>query len=258
MKMPFNRGVKVKQHCDKRLPLIACRTATFCRPESLNEAVESFLRQDYPGPKQMVILNDVPSMQYESRHPEVIIENAPARFPTLGDKMNHLISGIDADIVVNWPDDDIVLPNALSTIVKHMGDREVFAGRGYWYMESGVIKEYVFRHCAGVLAYRREVWDRVGGYASIDNGEDQNFHSKLKRLKSFQVTDLEPAESYFIYRWRTGYGHLSGFGADPEAYRKFGEQSMNRVEPGDYLLTPVWEEDYTRLVKAYQVKQGLI
>ena len=35
------------------LPSVVCRTATFGRGPLLNEAVESFLLQDYPGPKRM-------------------------------------------------------------------------------------------------------------------------------------------------------------------------------------------------------------
>ena len=233
------------------LPRVACRTATFCRPESLNEVVESFLRQDYPGPKKLIILNDCPTMTYVSNHPEVEVENVSVRFPTLGDKMNHLVSNIDADVVINWPDDDIMLPWAISTAVKHLAHNEIFAGCGYWYMESGEIREYVTRHCAGVLAYRRNIWDIVGGYASMDNGEDQNFFARLEAYSNFEVTHLQPEEAYFIYRWRTGFGHISGFGNDPDAYKKFGEQGMKRIQPGVYSIKPVWQKDYEALVKVF-------
>ena len=37
-----------------KLPFVSCQCLTFGRPAMLNEAVECFLRQDYPGPKECV------------------------------------------------------------------------------------------------------------------------------------------------------------------------------------------------------------
>ena len=119
-----------------RLPSVACRTATFGRPEPLNEAIEAFLRQDYSGLKTLHVLNDMPTMRYLYDHPEVEVINAEHRFATLGDKFNQLVEGAEADIIVNWPYDDIMLPRALSTVVRNISDNGVFLGRGYWYMEN--------------------------------------------------------------------------------------------------------------------------
>ena len=53
----------------------------------IEEAVESFLRQDYLR-KELVILNDTPGQVIEFDHPRVKIINWPERYPTLGEKRN--------------------------------------------------------------------------------------------------------------------------------------------------------------------------
>jgi len=38
---------------------VSCQCITYDRVELLEEAIESFLRQDYKGEKELVILNDI-------------------------------------------------------------------------------------------------------------------------------------------------------------------------------------------------------
>ena len=234
------------------LPSVVCRTATFGRGPLLNEAVESFLLQDYPGPKRMFILNDCPGVEYWCAHADVHVENSPTRFPTLGDKFNHLLASFDCDIVVNWPDDDIMLPHALSTVVAGIGDRDVFAGRGFWYMEKGEIRKFDDIHCAGVLAFRQRLWRELGGYAAMNSGEDKEFLARLTAHSDVEFTHLSPERAYFIYRWATGFGHLSGSdAAGSDGYADYGEKVMRRAVPGRYEIRPVWHDDYPGLVKDY-------
>ena len=233
------------------LPSVVCRTATFGRQELLNEAVESFLRQDYAGPKRMFILDDCPGVEYWCDHPEINIENAPRRFATLGDKFNHLLSSFECDIVVNCPDDDIMLPWAISTIVEKIESRNVFAGRGFWYMQAGQLRKFDHIHCAGVLAFRHHVWKELGGYASMNSGEDQEFFNRMKARFAFEYTELSPSQAYFIYRWNTGFGHLSGYGKHKDGYAAYGADVMNRSRPGVYQIQPAWRHDYLRLVREF-------
>jgi hypothetical protein len=235
-----------------KLPSIVCRTATFGRGPLLNEAVGSFLRQDYPGPKRMFILNDCPGVEYWCDHPDIHVENSPTRFPTLGDKFNHLLGSFECDIVVNWPDDDIMLPHAISTVVESIQDRDVFAGVGFWYMESGEIKKFDRLHCAGVLAFRHKLWRELGGYASMNSGEDKEFLARIRNHVDVEFSQLSPDQAYFIYRWATGFGHLSGYDhSSTDGYAEYGETVMGRSVPGQYEIRPTWKCDYQEMVKEF-------
>ena len=234
------------------LPSIVCRTATFGRGPLLNEAVEFFLRQDYAGPKRMFILNDCPGVEYWCGHPDVRVENSPTRFSTLGDKFNHLLGSFECDIVVNWPDDDIMLPHAISTVVDNIKGQDVFAGVGFWYMEDGEIQKFDKLHCAGVLAFRHLVWKELGGYASMNSGEDKEFFARICSNYLVEYSELPPEKAYFIYRWATGFGHLSGYGTGSiDGYAAYGESVMRRSVPGRFEIRPVWEDDYQELVEEY-------
>ena len=240
---------------DNGLPVVGCRMPTFGRPELLNEAVESFLRQDYPGPKKLYILNDLPGSTYCIDHDEVTIENSSDRFPTLGDKFNHLIGSMECDIVVNWSDDDIRLPWAISTIVEKLADRDVFTGVGFWYMESGEIQKFDPLHCAGVLAYRYHVWSELNGYAPMNSGEDWEFYNRISARFPLRHSNLDYQNAYFIYRWNTGFGHLSAH-ADPESgYRQHGVEAEKRVAKGMVEIRPFWAKDYVQAVRKF--REGL-
>src|SRR2546429_75321 len=62
------------------LPPVSCVCPTYARPELLEEAIESFLRQDYRGAKELIVLNDYACQTLELDHPEVRVVNVPKRF----------------------------------------------------------------------------------------------------------------------------------------------------------------------------------
>ena len=58
---------------------VSCFCCTYGRPDVLEEAIESFLRQDYEGPKELIVLNDFTQQTLHFEHPEVKIINAEQR-----------------------------------------------------------------------------------------------------------------------------------------------------------------------------------
>jgi len=57
------------------LPKISCLCPTYGRPQCLEEAIFSFLTQDYQGEKELVILNDLADQTLIFDHPDVKIIN---------------------------------------------------------------------------------------------------------------------------------------------------------------------------------------
>ena len=89
--------------------LISALCITYGRHQLLEEALESFLRQDYPN-KELIIINDLPEQTLIFEHPQVKIFNFKERFPTIGDKRNKSVEMSKGDILTSWDDDGIYLP----------------------------------------------------------------------------------------------------------------------------------------------------
>ena len=64
-------------------PLISCKCITYGRTNLLEEAVHSFLIQEYNGPKELIIVNDYPLQTLIFNHPEVKVINTDTTFPTI-------------------------------------------------------------------------------------------------------------------------------------------------------------------------------
>jgi glycosyltransferase involved in cell wall biosynthesis len=95
------------------LPELSCVCLTYGRPAVLEEAIHSFLQQDYQGTKELVILNDYEDQILEFDHPEVRVINVPRRFRTVGEKRNAAVALCRHDLLFVWDDDDLYLPHRL-------------------------------------------------------------------------------------------------------------------------------------------------
>ena len=73
----------------------------------------------------------------------------------------------------------------------------------------------------GGWAYRREVFEQVGGYPAINNGEDQGLARRLRRAAVAAADPIQLGlKPFYVYPWGTGGWHLSGMGHD--GYRRLG------------------------------------
>jgi hypothetical protein len=102
------------------LPGVSVLCPTYGRAARLPGLVMSYLKQDYAGPSELVILND--------RHDQVFtfdptlapstklvtILNVPQQFPTLGEKRNRLVAAATFPLVAWWDDDDRYLSGHLT------------------------------------------------------------------------------------------------------------------------------------------------
>jgi glycosyltransferase involved in cell wall biosynthesis len=234
-------------------PLVSCICPTYNRPPEyqhlLEEAIESFMRQDNPR-KELIVLNDAPGQELHCEAEGVVIVNAAERFATLGDKHNAMVGMARGEVIAVWDDDDISLPWRLSYSVERLGDADYFNPRCYWFLPPEGLRH---DHAAGIShnasVFTRAAFDLVGGYPSISNGYDrdidQAFVSRLERVIDPRFRESPPLtreEWFYIYRWGVSPSHVSG-GATNDAgnYPGIGEQP---VVPVCYVLEPHWERDY--------------
>lgn len=230
------------------LPKVSCQCITYGRPELLNEAVESFLRQDYCGEKELVILNDHPDITIEeSSHPEIKVFNVERRFRSIGEKRNACCGLCVGDIIFPWDDDDISLPWRISYSLEQMQNHHYYKPDKLWYWTNGTISvREAVAHAMG--AWSRDLFDDVGGYPHIQSGQDQGIENRFKAAGKRVVSKTADANLFYVYRFPgTGSYHLSTFGYNKglEGAKAFVSK---HVPNGLYSLAPTWHDDYNKLI----------
>src|ERR1051325_3201162 len=139
---------------------VSCLCLTYGRPTLLEEAIESFLRQQWDGPKELLILNDHPEQKLIYRHRSVRVYNVRRRLATLGQKRNLSVALARYDNLLIWDDDDIHLPWRIEETMKAMTDSQYFKCRQAWVWERGELYNHmpqkeVWFH--GMSGYSREL-----------------------------------------------------------------------------------------------------
>lgn len=229
---------------------VSCLCLTYGRPALLEEAVESFLRQRWRGPKELVVVNDHPRQQLFCEHPEVRIFNLPWRLPTLGGKRNLSVLLARFEYLLLWDDDDIHLPWRIEETMRVLPGRGYFKCPEVWFMRAGELEgsfapNDLFHH--GACAYTKSLFERAGGYGGLNGGEDQDFERRLRRDPSLaelcRPTRLPAERLYYIRRWGHGSYHASGC-------LDLGRLAPS-VEPGARRLRPHWKQDYCREVRRF-------
>lgn len=244
-------------------PPISCMCLTYGRPRVLEEAIESFLRQDYKGEKELVVLNDFADQTLVFDHPQVHIINIQRRFKTVGEKRNAVAALCSYDWLAVWDDDDIFLPHRLSYSMNMMEETK----RYFKPSKALVLNDGKLSGPKGNLFYSGGIWhrslfDQVRGHAHMGSGQDMEIEKKFEEIipkKNYNAIKIE--EIYYIYRWSgTGSFHLSGFGQDNDTKKSGNEkvadyikekQKKGLIETGEITINPCWKIDYVQLVKNY-------
>jgi glycosyltransferase involved in cell wall biosynthesis len=242
-------------------PPVSCFCLTYGRPRLLEEAIHSFLQQDYSGPKEMIVLNDYADQTLELDHPEMQVLNLSRRFRTAGEKMNAAAALASHDLLFVWDDDDVYLPHRLSFSVANFDPAKgFFKAREAWFWNDGQLSGPMKSVLHAGSCWSRSLFDALRGYPADGTGYDLLFERQLEsRFPGSTVPHfVEPEEIYYVYRWGgTGSYHLSSFG-DVKAGQNVGyaeaaaavEQKARRGEIplGRVVLQPHWEQDYPRLI----------
>lgn len=245
-------------------PPVSCICLTYGRPELLEEAIYSFLQQDYIGAKELIILNDYDQQRLEFEHPEVRVINLPQRVRTVGEKRNLAVALASHDLLFVWDDDDICLPHRLSlSVARFESAKGYFKASNTWFWNNDQLSGPHRNgfHCTS--CWSRELFNAVRGYEAAGSGEDRVFEQRLKHrfLGSTHADNLRPEENYYIYRWDgTGSYHMSAYGAyhpgsniGHHQVEAFVRQQAHRgeIRQGRITLQPHWRTDYQQLVSNY-------
>ncbi len=225
---------------------IAAICCTYKRPQLLAQAIESFLRQDYPAElRELIVLDDADQYAPQGGKCWQIV-SVSQRFRTLGEKRNASAALVspDVDAYCVWDDDDIYLPWHLSAAAQALADADYSIPTALYVDKRTRLErkenQYLFH---GAWAFRRSVFDQVCGYPFIQSGQDQGL---LKRFKSAKLRRGDPIQfddrPSYVYRWYTAHSHhLSALGQD--GYERLGRIAAGRAP----TIAPRWSFDWVNL-----------
>jgi glycosyltransferase involved in cell wall biosynthesis len=196
----------------------SCLCPTFNRVPGkqwlLEEAIESFLRQDYDD-KELIILNDCPQQTLICNFPNVLVLNLPRRISSLGEKRNLLVSIASGSVFFPWDDDDVSLPTRVSQSIELLGEQyEYYNPALYWQIDSiGLRSDHPMGVGHNCSAYKRGLFNRIGGYSHVSSGEDADIDHRMRAAGRFVPRPNSPvprADWFYVYRWGVSDTHISG------------------------------------------------
>lgn len=190
-------------------PLVSCIMPTYERPEFALQAVQYFLRQDYPA-RELLILDDgaedmLPHLPKDERIRYV-------RLPRLaiGSKRNIGCSLAAGEIIAQWDDDDWHGPGRLSAQVRPLleGRAEITGLKGTMVFDldgwqawacTPRLHRCMYRHDVhgGTLVFFRWCWEKYARYPDRSLAEDARFLSRAVRAGA-RLGRIE-GEGHFIY-----------------------------------------------------------
>lgn len=212
----------------------------------VDEAVECFLRQDYPD-RELLILNDCVRQKIVCDAPGVRVVNYPHRFPTLSDKIQSGIDHASGDALCRWDDDDLSLPWRLSLSAAGLEGKLEWRAENYWWENYG----QPWKHVVGpgnthtMSVFTHECLEKIGGYPQKRSGdEDQEFNKALRlAMVNGRGVVLKPEDVFYVYRWGLGR-HLSAGGSGDGLQKQWDDIGKRKVLPGVYRVDPHWRRDY--------------
>lgn len=241
-------------------PGVSCQCITYKRTEFLEEAIESFLKQDYPGPKELIILNDDEDQTLFFDHPEIKIFNVKERFKTIGEKRNESVKLSSYDFLMPWDDDDIYLPHKISFSVKKILDNNLDyynLNQGFYYSIQDKIIDLSVNLFHANSIYKKEVFLKVEGYPNINKGEDSEFHVLLLKnskdilIENFKENNKFFKDTFYFYRWGGITFHLSSVENEKTALEEIKKNRSKNSPKGNIYLNPNWKEDYIKLANSF-------
>jgi glycosyltransferase involved in cell wall biosynthesis len=251
---------------------ISCKCITYGRVGVLEEAISSFLKQDYPQAMcELILVNDYPlqTLRLAFDIPNIKIYNLNKTFETIGEKENYAIERCKGDIIAVWDDDDVALSNHLSNINKYWKDDSnlLHWGKGVYYNEPNITALTSLGNSG--IVYSKRAWEEIGKSPLVNAGGDMILVTKLHELGRDKVVIAFPEdeEVSWFYRWSMPSDqifHQSGAGTDtpdrPNIIQRHSAhieklRLQGHIPTGDIVLFPEWKHNYKIMLKEFNLKE---
>ena len=238
--------------------LISCICTTFGRKELLQQAIYSFINQQYQN-KELIILNSCERQKYLFNHKDIKIINLDYRPDSYAKCFDIAVKNSKGDFIVPFDDDDIYM-NKFLLKYSQVNDKDYIRFQGHL-LNYG--KKYIYnqRCCVHSLCYSRKIYDLIGGYTCLSNKQDNRIDQFLSdRISCFngKKIKLKPQQVQFIYRpsiSNMSYGTYNHF----QQYRLIGQFVNKKIDQGiqpigQIYLNPHWKYDYSKFIPKVKKK----
>lgn len=218
--------------------LVVC--PTYGRIPYLNRMVASFLSQTYDD-KHLVIINDDKNVEICCDNSQITCINLNKKI-LLPQKRNIGVMLGYYDLIMQYDDDDIFLPNRISNHVqKHTENPNIWY---YWNMSSYIVygDKFEIAGCSpNHSSFLKKSWFAVGGYANNENiGDDMEFFYKIPNC--FKMEENDPNLADYVYNFGGVNYHASyekDVRIDEIAYNQLSEMNLIGKK---YWIEPDYEE----------------
>lgn len=241
-------------------PLISCKCTTYGRTHLLEEALQSFLLQEWEGESELIIVNDYPLQKLIYNHPRIHIYNLDKTFSSIGEKENFAIERCSGDLIAVWDDDDIAMSNHLSNIQKYWKEDTniLHWGNGVYYNEPEITALTGLGNSG--IVYSKKAWEAIGKSPLENAGGDMTLVERLHKLGNVVHAFPPNNEVSWWYMWGGRGYHQSGEGTDVVGRLNIiqrhsmyieGERAKGKIPTGDIILHPCWKHNYKQMLEKY-------
>lgn len=201
-------------------------TPTYNRQSFLNQAIESFLMQDYEN-KEMIVVNDGGTIP-------IVPEGVTLYNIEHGNQAMAQSYGIEkstGDLICTLDDDDLLMPNSLTDRVNAFDDNtdvvwtgaiDIWEGGNFKANHPVVVKQDIWnqdRIFINSMMYRKSIIDKIGYWFDSDLTSNEDWDFKIRCLK---LCNCKPLDIFSIK-------HRCHDGMRSTAHRKTGELEKNET-----------------------------
>lgn len=219
--------------------MISVLTLTYKRHHLLEEAIESFIRQNKPD-CEMVVINDNPEVDYVYNGNNVRIINHKERFPSIASKIEWGYKQCLNNYIYRLDDDDLLAPWALENVASDIAENpgyDIYRSSGMYFFVNNVY-DSIRSNINNGNVYTKDYLDRIKFPDKSGNEDvDITFFNKAKIYES-------KLKNTMLYRWGMNTLHISGMGEQPNHVILQQADKVLDNTTGTINLNPNFKEDY--------------
>ena len=212
--------------------MISCICIVTKYGDALRSSVDSFLKQDYDGDRELIIFSTNHRIKLVFAHALVTVANATRPCLPCDAKNTAITSIAKGEQIVMWSEDDYYLPNHLSLVVRHLTKDFAWFDKEFQAEHGKIVR--ISQGSAETFAFTKSAWLRAGKFQRGVLNE-RNFIGRITKICEGDKIVLSNEEVSFV---RCGTAN---------------EKRMRKPSTfaGQLVIQPAAERDYAAQAKAF-------
>lgn len=231
---PLRRTIRTRWNgYGSTAPLVSCIMPTHNRRQFVPQAIQQFLRQDWPN-AELIVVDDGDDKVADLIPPDLRIRYiALDGRRTIGAKRNLACEAARGEIILHWDDDDWMADNRIRRQAEHLlaSGADLSGLPSLYFHEPATGGTWQFtspaRHqkwiAGATFCYRKDLW-RAAPFEDVDVGEDMRFLWNGRRKKVVPLA--EPG----LYVARLHPGNTSSKRDTGRAWRPVSDRVLARLQ----------------------------